>query len=537
MSTKDLRAAEAESISRTMPHRVLAQLRRCWLALAVLSWLTTGALYLTVPPSPDQFQHAYLGWRLLEGDVPYRDFIDMNWPGVMTLHALASWIFGVNLWSWRALDFLLFAMSALFLSDLARSAGGRDAGRICVILCPIIYAGTSYWVSGQHDMSAAQFLTGALWFHVRGYQRKAWWWQFGTGLFLGAAILNKPTVGVLGLLFPIHALCLRIAAGRVVAQTMAAGAATVATLFLAACAILARGTPLHDLVDAIYTYNAVTQFDPTQHEGPTSLEEMTLQFLHAHLRGWPILTFGSIPAVFWMLRGPSPNIAATALPVLWIAGILSYFFQWRGYVYHLAPAAQALIGGLAISLAILASGRISLVMGPRRHLASAGFSILLVAGLGLKIIVAFHSLPQAVFANDYARHLSRFAAGDHATVADAVAFVHRLQALPPGECVFVIGRTSSINYLSMRREPTRFYYFPTIVNARPPLPMAERWVELWEEDLRMANCRYTLIPQWIRTGWLQGASRAAGALREFLVAYQESGHLGSGAGIVIYERK
>src|SRR5688500_15812803 len=80
--------------------RCLARSRLIYLA-AVAVWVGCGLLYVTLPPSPDQFQHAYLGWRLLAGELPYRDFIDVNWPGVMTWHAVAIWLFGINLWSWR----------------------------------------------------------------------------------------------------------------------------------------------------------------------------------------------------------------------------------------------------------------------------------------------------------------------------------------------------------------------------------------------------------------------------------------------------
>lgn len=60
-----------------------------WMTLVAVAWFVSGFLYLTLPPSPDQFNHAYMGWRLVEGDIPYRDFFDPNWPGVMGLHALA----------------------------------------------------------------------------------------------------------------------------------------------------------------------------------------------------------------------------------------------------------------------------------------------------------------------------------------------------------------------------------------------------------------------------------------------------------------
>ncbi|HXX92470.1 MAG TPA: hypothetical protein VEN81_02485, partial [Planctomycetota bacterium] len=105
-----------------------------WKLVGAVLWILSGCLYLTLPPSPDQFQHGYLGWRFSQGDAPYHDFIDMNWPGVMGLQALASVSFGNHLWSWRALDFILFFGSSIFLADLVRRAMGALAGRIHILL-------------------------------------------------------------------------------------------------------------------------------------------------------------------------------------------------------------------------------------------------------------------------------------------------------------------------------------------------------------------------------------------------------------------
>ena len=112
-------------------HPTLHRILEYWWLLAICAWLAAGLLYLTLPPSPDQFNHAYMGWRLLAGDRLYVDFIDVNWPGVSGLHALATWVFGAHLWSWRAFDFLMFALSAAFLVDLVRRAAqvqDRTAG-------------------------------------------------------------------------------------------------------------------------------------------------------------------------------------------------------------------------------------------------------------------------------------------------------------------------------------------------------------------------------------------------------------------------
>ena len=515
-----------------MLRRPVAWALRHWPVLAALSWIVSGALYLTLPPGPDQSNHAYLGWRLLEGDIPYRDIIDTNWPGVMALHALATWLFGVNLWSWRAFDFALFAASALFLNDLVRLAAGRDAGRISLILCPSIYAGLTYWLAGQHDMSAAQFLVVALWFHVRGYENRTWWYQIGTGLCIGAAMLNKPTVGVIGLLLPMQALWLRFPVRPIFLHTAVAGTASVAALLAALCSLLASGASLREVGDAVYTYNVGTQYS-----GPQTLPDMLQWLLQYHFQYFPFVTLGSLPAAFWIFNCANRSMAATALVVLWLAGVLSYLLQWRGLNYHLAPCLVALSAGLAISVALVSDGRVNFGTTAWKQRLVAGVVALALAGIGVKLAASYRSLPSAILTGEYGSHLVRFGAGDKLTYADVTAFVRRLDALAPAECVLLVGDASSINYLSRRRMPTRFYYYHSLVHAQPPLSMAERWVDLWKADLRAANCQFTLVSRFVATHWLLGPAPAAEALRLYLERYRETGSIGSDRGIAVYERR
>jgi hypothetical protein len=506
-----------------------------WVALAALSWLTSGALYLTLPPSPDQFQSEYLGWRLIEGDIPYRDFIDMNWPGVMGLHGLASWIFGVSLWSWRALDFSLFAVSAFFLADLVRLAASREAGKLSLILCPLVYAGAGYWFSGQHDMTAAQFLVAALWFHVRGYKRGAWPFQLGTGFFLGVAMLSKPTVGVMGLLLPLQALSLGTPFRRVLGHTSAAGASALAVVLAAFGGILARGASLQDVIDAVYTYNLATQF-----LGAKPLGDWIFFLCEVHARFWPALTFGSLPAIVWIVRRAPASFATTALPVLWMTGVLSFFIQRRGFSYHLAPCLLALTGTLAISLILVARAWMCAGGTASKRRIAIAFVVLSLLGIGTKLVTSYESLAAAFLAGDYGRHLSRFSGGDDLTVSDTVALARRLETRTPTGCLLVVGNASSVNYLSRRREPTRFYLFrviPVITRVDPPLPLAKRWQELWEQDLRAADCPFAVVAEWVRKEWLPAPSRSAHALLRLLENYDDAGRLGADGGITLYERR
>lgn len=513
----------------------------------MLGWLAAGALYLTLPPEPDQFHHAYMGWRWIEGDVPYRDFIDMNWPGVIGLNAIAAWVFGVHIWSWRAADFLLFAMSAVFLADLVRLADGAKAAKYCLILTPLIYVGVDAWISGQHDMSAAHFLVATIWCHVRAYRRQDWRWQLGAGVFLAAAILCKPTVGLIGVLLPLQALYLRTSWRLVIVQTAALAVSSLTMLIAAMSGVVALGTPLSDLMDAIYRYNVATQFLPNDiGVGPdggqahgavrTVLARVWEALGQPRTQWWIGISLLSLPAFVRWLQPRHRTIAGSALIVLWMTGVLSFLVQGRGFGYHLSPCVPVLIAGLTASISH-AADKVRRAEANRSKRLWATF-YLVIASLWIlqRIVVAFYSLPVSLATGDYGFHLSRFNAGDRLVVSDVVDFARMVEQTDQSGCVFSVGSVSGINYLSKRRQPTRFYYFPVIAKARAPLPMAEHWLDLWESDLKKTHCRYIVIADDIDRDWLRGQSRAAQALRALLQDYRRVGALGATGGMVIYER-
>jgi len=530
MTPNPVRSAPPARLARHYP--LTSWTPEYWHALGVFTWIFAGSIYLSLPPSPDQFNHAYMGWLTLSGGVPYVDFIDVNWPGVFGLHALATWVFGVHLWTWRALDFLLFACSALFLIDLVRRAGGSVAAQVCAVASPLLYVSAGFWVAGQHDMSAAQFLVVALWFHVRGYETEDWRWQLGMGLMLGIAMLNKPTVGAMLPLMSLQALLLGTPWRRFVEHSAAAMVALTATVVAGFAFVLLLGTTLDDLIEVPYLFSVSTQY--IYNPNAASLSGV---FLITMGRSWAYVFLASAPAVVWLFRPANRSIASTALPILWLTGLISYFVQSKAFVYHLTPSFLAMIGLLSVSAAVLLNGELFASKPKLNRIALAGLMLIVVAHGGVRLTLSYGTLPGAILARDASGLLARFVENDDISIDDAVKFARRVGQGTQSGCLLLVGESSSINYLSRLRQPTGFYYFPVIAKAVPTLPMADKWHARWAADLNAADCHFALVARRVRDNWLTKPSPMADTLREFLLRYKETGIVGKSGGLIVFERQ
>jgi hypothetical protein len=467
------------------------------------AWLASGAVYLSLPPSPDQFEFDYMGWRMLEGDAPYRDFMDMNFPGGMWLHALSTAVFGNHIWSWRALDFLLTLGSVWPLGLLVENAGGKHARRALLVVYPILYASLPQWISGQTDTTAGQFLIGCLAFHAAAYASGRPRLQLATGALLACAMLNKPTLGILGALLPIPALLAAHPWKVVVKHTTIAAVASIATLAVAFGVVLVQGATLRDLYEAVYVYNTETQFLDA-----TPLPRLVATFATVHFAWWHFVSVGGLVAAGWLLLRARHSIPAMSLIVLWLTGVASFFVQGKWFQYHLSVCFLALVALLCAGIGCLTS-----VRGGWPALAAFGLTLL---GTGKKLQGTYAALPAALMTGDFRAHHSRFQEGESLTVQEALDLLEHVRStVPAGETVYVFGSASSINFLDRRNQPTRFFYSPVIKNAVPPLPMASRWVDLFQEDLNRAMPRLCMIERVDRP-WLDEPTRPARVLRHFL---------------------
>lgn len=494
-----------------------------WAWAAALSWLIGGALFLLLPPSPDQFNHAYLGWRIVEGERLYVDLLDMNWPAIAWGHAVAILVFGKHLWSWHALDWIAFAIASACLADLLRMGYGRREAVVLVILAPWAYLARGYWMAGQHDMSAAQVLVLALWCHARGDFKPRSPWTIASGVALGVAILNKPTMAAALALLALQALWLGRTWGQAIRHTLAVAAAAVATVAAAAGLVMLLGTPWSNLIDAVWTYVVSARTG----------ERVSHAALLRRLNKWPIaLALICLPAVLRLATPGQRNAAATSLPILWLTGWVSYFAQASGKAYHLAPVVLTYIAWVAVVVAMALDRRRSL---PRRAvpaLLAGAFAV----GAVHQLVVQFRRLPEALAQRDLAVHLAGFRENQGLTLRESRELAREIARRDDSGCLLAVGDASSVNVLAGLPQPTRFYYFPMLRNAPPAL--AARWAEQWEADLAKSRCRFVLVadaalPPADRP--LPEGDRVTAALKRLLEQYPTSRRIGESQW-TLYER-
>jgi Dolichyl-phosphate-mannose-protein mannosyltransferase len=484
------------------------------------------ALYATLPPSPDQFEFDYMGYRLLAGDVPYHDVIDMNWPGPAWLHALSTLLFGNRLWSWRLFDGLLFAGSCYWLADLVRESAGERAGWLAASLGLLFYVGLPQWFSGQPDSTAGQLLVGTFWFQARGYSRDQRF-HLGTGATLALGMLNKPTVGLLALLLPLQAYLCGVPWRRIVRGTALTGGAAVLTLLGALGILRAEGSMLHEVFDAAYLYNAAIQFTEIDSWGA-----LARTFLTVHFVWWRWLLPGAVGGCIWMFRARGRTFATTTWPLFWLGGALSFVVQRKFYAYHAALCFFPVVGALSIGVSALGTARFRLarVVGPGR-LCALGVAACVAVGAS-KLFRTYASAVAALAGAPYAAHLAQFVEGDGLDVAQSVALAERAgREVPPEGSLLVFGTASGPNFLARRRQPTRFFYAPVILNIEEKpegrsLPMAKKWTQWFVDDLTRNEPSLCLVDT-AYDDWLTHNTPAATALRTLLSRYEPAGYVGS----------
>jgi len=482
------------------------------LYLAVLA-----LLYGAWPGSPDQYELDYLGWRLLAGDAPYVDWIDVNWPGTFWLHQLSVWALGNRLHGWRIFDFLLMLAGLAFLVDWLRRAWGPEAAAWAAGLYPALYV-TAYgpWFSGQPDIDAAHLLLPALWCHWRAWQTRRPLRQLGTGLAAMAALLVKPVVAPLLPLLMLHGWLLAgrgPGRGRAVVQHAVVSALAAALGLVAALGLLlAQGATLRSIWELAILANAPGHRAPP---GPTRLWEIARL---AHVHAWHWISAGAVLSLAWALRSartPEALGRVTLLPLMWGVGWLAYVWQDRGYQYHLGICFVAMTAVLFTGLGALTARLRAGLSPPLRVLALAALGLPLL-GTAVKLVNSHGGSARWLLGwQSSAQHYARFEAGDGLDVAEALALVPEvLRQVPEGQPLLVWGEATVVNFLSARPQPTRFYYPPILWSVQVPAALQERWNGWLRADLEARTAPLALIPHQNLD-----VSYVGPALGDFLGAY------------------
>ncbi|MBD3679071.1 MAG: glycosyltransferase family 39 protein [Rhodobacteraceae bacterium] len=327
--------------------------------LAVLAGtLILGLWTLWEPFSRDQGIHAAIALGLTEGLMPYRDIYNIKPPMTTMMHALSQILFGPNPMAIRALDLIVFALTALGLHRVTLKLGGSGIAAVLAgLMLGVLYYMMTYWEHAQTDGWAGFLLVGVVLTLLRGWETGKTRWFALAGALLAMGFAFKYTVAGAGLLIfaPLAAPLGRGFRWRDFGAFVAGGLAflAVVTLWLGLTGALG---PYLDIQRFVLGYVGIDLVgDDSQ------IIRVFKIFSRDRTAAW-LLVLGLV-GLLLALRG-LPRYAP-AITGIWLgAGLLSGFAQGKGFSYHFLPALPplALLAGLGLShLAQWASRNLSMI--------------------------------------------------------------------------------------------------------------------------------------------------------------------------------
>jgi hypothetical protein len=425
------------------------------LALWAAWFAALAAIYLTVPVSPDQALFDYIAWSHLQGDLYYAGAVEQNFPGKMVLHEIGIRLFGVEFWSFRAIDALLLGLATWAGAGFLWRTGFRSAPWIFLFLYPVIYVTSGYWTAGQRDIVAMGILMGALCLMGSPPSRRAGMASLAAGALVAMAVLIRPTYlsALVGLLIfewlrfagePARVWTARL--GQSIALCLGFGAVIGAAAWY--------GARL-GVLDDFYQQAILFNLEAYQVPQPRSRLVPPMLFVLSNSWHW-IVVLGLLGGAIWgVQRGWSRGLLL--IVGLVAAVLLSYFAQNKGFGYHLGGLLPLMVVLIAAGVDGLNRWRREARRPALRHLAALGllFAIAL-AGLGsAKKLWAYRDNAVALLHGDFApvQHDPRQPVW--ADISESVQIIR--EGSPPDAHVLQWGRVFVVPFLAERRASLRFF--------------------------------------------------------------------------------
>ena len=444
--------ATAGAASPTLGARAVA-----WVLGAVA---VVGLPMLAWPFGRDQGNYAYPAWRLLEGEVPYRDVYVFKPPGTVLLHALSQAAFGHSMAAVRALDLGLLAFSAVGLAVLVVRAGGSRVAAVAAgVWMAWLHTGAGHWDTAQTDPWFTPFTVAAL-LAITAPRAGAW-----HALIAGAALGFIAVLKYTGLAFALPvAVAWALRGDRAPAARMrdvAAGAGGLVGVMGATGLWLVASGAWHAFVESqqlVLSYSVeASGFDPVRAFGWQVKKFPTTG-------AWPVLAAGGALAGVLAVRRDRGQVRAAAVVVAWaVAALVSIAVQRRYFLYHhlvLAPV-LAVGGGVAVdAFGRWVSGRWQIardvVVGG--VLAVALFGAVALRPDGWGPFLDWTQRGDAV----HARFRSPQMTHPFGWFLEGAAWLRERAA--PDDPVFMFGFDPVVLFLAERRQVSRFLYsYPIVV--------------------------------------------------------------------------
>ena len=477
------------------------------LVLAVPAFLAAallGLLYLHDPPGRDQGVFAYIGWRWLNGEIPYLNAgLEHKGPLPFAAYATALTLFGHSISAVRLLAWVATFTAGIGVTWVATRISNRVLPGVMAGAAYLMFVSVSglggYWNGAETEafmepLTVASIICALLAIgsppattrQRTRPPRRGWWW-FAAGAFLGAASLGKPTA-------------LAVAVALVAAVPVFDGvillaiAAGILAPWIAAFAFFAQQGAGGAFIDQVFLLNLAYGS-----EGLKNLNQLA----------------GIFPGAFTRLL--DPRLLALILPGAWVA-MMSFrqpayrlAFMWAltafaevivqgrlwPYHFYVVMAPLAVLWGIGISAlggAMFAAAPPRLPTGTRvtpanpwlRALAALAIGVGLAGFRGLDWHEAHYRYRYAVGEVTESNFLAHFRPRSNVNDVDPTetlqAATWAQENLGPEETLLMWGFEPAVNFLSERRSPTRFIanYYLTSETLTPAM-RTRAWQQFWED--------------------------------------------------------
>ena len=309
-----------------MLSRVAVQLNSLLvLAMAILA-MSLAWISLQWPIIGDAGMFHFAASQFSLGEVPYRDFIDMNMPLIYLIHLAVIAIGGMDDLTFRIFDLSISVLVGTIAAALVWPKG-RSLAFLAALTIVAAHLLDGPQAAGERDfLFLVPALTIAL---LTSWSAERPRWRTPllilAGLNVGFATLLKPT-GVLLLLLPVF--MNRFSWKNTVSVCSGMFVVILLTLIILS-AMGALGAFVDDLQSYVPYYKALAQ-------RPTLLMLLVAGKYAAIGAGGLV-----IAAIYGLLEKPSPR--ACCLIACMLYGVLHFILQGKGFFYHVYP----LLGALA----------------------------------------------------------------------------------------------------------------------------------------------------------------------------------------------
>lgn len=305
---------------------------------------------LVQPMGPDQGLYAYVGDRILHGELAYRDAWDQKPPGIHYIYA------GLRAVSHRdvivpAADLVAAALVAALLWALGSSLAGPLAGGLSAVFFLLLsdpslarYGGVRVRAQGETFIALA--VTTALLLVARAAGGAAAGAVVLSGALVGASFAIKYNAG----LYAVVLLAALAIHGRLTLRNVVLLALGGLVIPLALLLVFWRGGALNDLYQATIAYNV--QYSGETYKGPLDMLRYLVVFPVEHARVDALWFLGGIGSAVLLIAGYWRR--AAWIPLAWVAvGCVSIVINGSRnlpqYFVQAAPA-LALAAGVAAAL-------------------------------------------------------------------------------------------------------------------------------------------------------------------------------------------